>query len=548
MSRQPDKETLKREGDILSKLNDECQALLRAAQTDPGAPFEGAVLAMLRALRQGDPANWLRMRAMLKTVDGVMIGELDRMTAPALGRGNGDGKQGQSLEWEDPEPWPGPVDGAALLDEIKGLLEHYAALPEGGSRAIALWALYSWVFDAFSVCPNLMVTAPERGSGKTQVSELLSWMVPRPKPVSDASAAAIIRSIERDRPTLLFDEAQSFLKRKTDDPTRGILLAGFTLRFASVERCAGDLNEPRRYSTFAPKAMNGINLAGVDDKLTSRSIVIPMMRATKSLPELRADRDPVGEDVRSRCARWADDNRAALREADPDMRGRIGREAQPWRPLFAVADMAGGDWPKQIREAADNLAAKAATFADSKTLGVMLLEDVRTVFGSRDRIKSKDLDAALIELPERPWKTYGRGDKPLTPAARGRILAVYGIRSETLRFPDNTDSKGYKRTDLETAWASYLSEPGADQPVDPLTSCKTRHFEDSRPVDDTSSVNGSDALGNPTKQGGSMGQRVGAEVKEERELKTDALPVPLLSQPPLKSAAAEAYQRAKDGE
>ena len=45
-----------------------------------------------------------------------------------------------------------------------------------------------------------------------------------------------------------------------------------------------------------------------------------------------------------------------------------------------------------------------------------------------------------------------------------------------------------------------------------------------------------------------MGQRVGAEVKEERELKTDALPVPLLSQPPLKSAAAEAYQRAKDGE
>ena len=37
---------------------------------------------------------------------------------------------------------------------------------------------------------------------------------PYPMPVSDASAAAIIRGIERDHPTLLLDEAQHFLKRR----------------------------------------------------------------------------------------------------------------------------------------------------------------------------------------------------------------------------------------------------------------------------------------------------------------------------------------------
>ena len=68
------------------------------------------------------------------------------------------------------------------------------------------------------------------------------------KPVSDASAAAIIRGIERDGPTLLFDEAQSFLKRKGDDPIRGVLLASFARRFANVERVEGDGHEVRTFS------------------------------------------------------------------------------------------------------------------------------------------------------------------------------------------------------------------------------------------------------------------------------------------------------------
>ena len=255
--------------------------------------------------------------------------------------------KGRPVEWDDPEPWPESINGAELLGELKAKVEHYAFVPAGGAEAVALWALYTWVFPAFAISPYLMVTAPEREAGKTRVTELLSWMVRRAKPVSDASAAAIIRGIESDGPTLIFDEAQHFLKRRPEDPIRGILLAGFTKRFATVERCEGDANQVRAFSTFAPKAMNGRNLAGMDDMLTSRSIVIPMTRANRPLPELRADRDPVGEDLRRQCARWAADNEAGLREADPDTGGRIGRIAQVWRPLFAIADAAGGNWPTQ---------------------------------------------------------------------------------------------------------------------------------------------------------------------------------------------------------
>ena len=78
----------------------------------------------------------------------------------------------------------------------------------------------------------------------------------------------------------------------------------FAKRFATVERCEGEAHEVRAFSTFCPKALNGRKLAAIDDMLTSRSVVVPMMRATRPLPELRADRDPAGEDLRRQCARW----------------------------------------------------------------------------------------------------------------------------------------------------------------------------------------------------------------------------------------------------
>ena len=369
--------------------------LLDRTKADPGAPFEHA--EALAGMRSKTPADWARVKALLKAA-GVTLGDLER--AMGAGDANGDGKPGRPVEFEDSEPWDVPVEGAALLDALVALLERYVSLPKGGAVAVALWALYTWSFRAFPVSPNLMITAPERGSGKTQLTDLISWMVPRPFPVSDTTAAAIFRIIEHEAPTLLFDEAQGVLKRRNpDDPTKTILLGSFSKRFANVPRTNKDTGEVRMFSTFAPKVLNGLRLAPIDDAFTSRCIVVPMTRATCAYPELRDDRDPAGEDIRRQCARWRDDHQSALREADPEMRGRIGRIAQVWRPLLAIADAVGGEWPEKARAAADVLAAVAGTFADGETLGTMLLADVRAVFdakGNPDRIKSDDLDDAGV--------------------------------------------------------------------------------------------------------------------------------------------------------
>ena len=145
--------------------------LVERAKTDAGAPFETDMMAKLAELQRDKIAEWQRLCPRLKDA-GVTIGKLERAIARSA-RKDGDGLQGQPLHWDEVEPCPDPVDGAALLDELVELIRKHASLPDGGAEAVALWALYAWCFRAFGVCPNLMITAPERESGKTCVTELL---------------------------------------------------------------------------------------------------------------------------------------------------------------------------------------------------------------------------------------------------------------------------------------------------------------------------------------------------------------------------------------
>ena len=85
----------KREAEIRAKLPDDVVALIDAAKLDPGAPFETAAVALLSGLRADDPTAWSRAQAMLKVIDGVTLGDLDRMTAPA--GGESDGRQGGAI-------------------------------------------------------------------------------------------------------------------------------------------------------------------------------------------------------------------------------------------------------------------------------------------------------------------------------------------------------------------------------------------------------------------------------------------------------------------
>ena len=354
------------------------------------------------------------------------------------------------------------MDGAALLTELADMYKQYAVLPPGAPEALALWTLYTYVFDAADVNPRLQLTSPLMRCGKTRVLETLSLLASRPLPASNVSPSAIFRVIEQTAPTLLIDEADTFAK--DNEELRGLLNSGHTRRTAFVLRSVpiGDNQwEARKFSTWAPMALSGIGR--LFPTLEDRSIRIVLKR---KLPTEKVSRLPVRDDaepfagLRRQCVRWAHDHVEAIRSTDPpEPPGLNDRAADNWRPLCAIAEVAGGDWPARVQQ---TIAALTAADGDNEGLGVLLLKDMQSAFKDKnvDAISSEALAEHLHWLEERPWLEYGRGTerKPISKGQIARLLRPFEIRPKTIRV-GNATPKGYALDACQDAFQRYISLP-----------------------------------------------------------------------------------------
>jgi Protein of unknown function (DUF3631) len=383
------------------------------------------------------------------------------------------------------EPWDAPVSGATLLADIAQTFARYIVLPKGASDALALWTLHAWTADAGDISPFLVLISPTKRCGKTNALIILLYLTPRSELASNISASAIFRYIEDVRPTLLIDEADSFLK--DNEEMRGILNSGHTKAAAHVIRNVevNGEHKPRRFSTWAPKAIATIRVLA--DTLEDRAIVLLLQRKPKTAKVARLRRRDSDEFaiLRRQTARWAADNFSALTDPEPAIPDALNdRAADNWRPLLAIADIAGGEWPKRARDAACLLSGEGH---DATSANVELLADIRLAFGDADEIRSIDLVAKLIADPERPWTDWKNG-KPLTQKQLGNLLGAFGIASETVHIKGLPDAKGYKRARFEGAWEAYLpSKPPGQNTLapqsDPSEASKRPNADGSRTSD-----------------------------------------------------------------
>jgi hypothetical protein len=216
------------------------------------------------------------------------------------------------------------------------LFSRHAILHEGAAEVLALWTLHTYLIDAARVTPRLALTSPDKRCGKTTLVGILQAVVFRAMPASNISPAAVFRTIERYQPTLLIDEADTFLRE--NDELRGVLNSGHTRDAAFVVRVAGENHDPCQFSTWAPVAIALIG--ALPSTLADRSIGIPMRR---KLPRERVERLPLDlkarcADVRRRCMRWAEDHLERLKGMEPHqvqkIRGRPTRDGYdcPWLP------------------------------------------------------------------------------------------------------------------------------------------------------------------------------------------------------------------------
>jgi Protein of unknown function (DUF3631) len=392
---------------------------------------------------------------------GCRVPMLDRLVEAERGKANGT-LQGSIVTLPDVEVWPERVNGAEVLRNLGESFTRYLALPDGGADSLALWCAHTHLFDAFICSPRLNITSPERGCGKSTLRDVVSLFVPRPVLTENLTVAVLFRLVHAHAPVILADEYDAWLK--DNEELRGLLNAGHR-RGAAVYRCEGDGREVRGFNAYTPAVLCGIG--ALPGTLQDRSIVLRLDRARAGELSVRFDpRHTESEkELCRQLARWCADNRGRIQEIDPVLPdGVFNRLADNWRPLFAIAEAAGEDWPKRCADAFAKLSSHDD--ADNESLRVNLLADIRQIFTS-ERMFSKDVIDALKEMAERPWPEVCRG-KPITERWLARNLAGFGIHSKTLRIGDER-AKGYEAADFSEAFERYLPPEERDSIRDSVT-------------------------------------------------------------------------------
>src|SRR5262245_21628928 len=343
------------------------RALARQEGREPKRPTDIPVIGELASL---DILKYELQRDTAASGLGIRVSALDKLVKD---RRTVTEDESVGLPHWNVEPLADPVDGAALLNNLQQVFRRYIILPRGADIALPLWVLHAWTVDAGDVSPLMVLVSPTKRCGKTSVLIVLYFLTPRSELSSNITAPALFRYIEDVRPTLLIDEADSFAR--DNEELRGILNSGHTKAAANVIRNVD--HKPRRFSTWAPKAI--ATISALADTLEDRAVVVRLQRKPPgaTVERLRRRDNADFAALRSQVARWAADNFDKLADPDPKMPGLNDRAADNWRPLLAIADLAGGTWPEKARGAACLLSGGEQDGA----IGVELLKDIRSAFG-----------------------------------------------------------------------------------------------------------------------------------------------------------------------
>jgi hypothetical protein len=452
--------------------------------------------------------------------------------APLKSPSGGDAKaeragKPRGLEFEDVEPATEPVDGAALLDEITSVFERYIVLPDGAARAMALWSAHTHLMETFDVTPLLALSSPTKRCGKTTALRVLGGLVHRALPASGISAAAIYRTVEQHEPTLLIDEMDAM---KENEDLRGVLNSGHTRDLAFVIRVAGDgaNMEPRRFSTWCPKVL--AHIGRLPGTLEDRAIRILMRRKLPGERRERVRRRQLALTLRpihQKLVRWSKDVLEIVAGAEPELPESLDdRAVDNWEPLLAIADAAGGRWPSEARKVALALSGERANDEADDNPGVLLLGDLRTLIEAGDvdvtnGLAAEDVCTALRKLPDRPWRSWGKGKDGLQPVHLARLLRPFGCVSKAIRSGAQGGIRRYAQAPVQDAFGRYLPAVPPN-PQHPQQAPVPQH---ANPVDSASVADVADVAGLEGRCGSAQdGERVSPLTSADRAHPTDGNP------------------------
>jgi putative DNA primase/helicase len=395
----------------------------------------------------------------------VLDGIVQKLRAPSID--DGTDQQGSQISFEAIEPWNDAVDGKTLIDDMMKAIRSHVILNEHLALASSLWIIHAHAIEVADHTPRLQIKSPTHRCGKTTLLRVIKAMVPKPINTENITTAALFRLIERYQPTLMIDEADSFLKRddgRDNEELRGILNAGHARSDGGIIRTVGENFEPKIFKVFGPicfawKVRRGMQVA---ETIADRSITIELRRRLpdEKITRLRSNRMGHLHVLGRRAARWFADHKASLIDHDPELPEELNDRAQDnWRLLIAIADLMSKELGNNARTAAIKIAEEA--IQSDEDYSIMVLADVAEIFRIKntDRLKTTDIIDALKNLKDRPWAEYWKG-QPITHRGLAGLLKPYGIKPKTIRFGQGKYdvAKGYWAAPILEAKKRFVEE------------------------------------------------------------------------------------------
>lgn len=356
-----------------------------------------------------------------------------------------------------PKSWGSSVDGIDLLDEIKALLKEHVYCQEDYYNAITLWIVFTWFIDVVHFSPILNIKSPQKRCGKSTLLEFLEKLTYKSLLINNISPAAFFRIFDAYKPTMLIDEADTYLNNNDKEFFRSIINAGHKRGNCFIYRTDTSGNKsltPIRFNVWGAKAIAGIgNLAPT---IVDRSITIRLERkpVTTNIKKVIHTEEEVFNTIKAKINRFVLDNYSIVKASKPSMPEYLNdRVRDNWEPLFAIADVAGGNWSETIRKTAVSL---SKNYIENEDVEITLLKTIKDYFESNKttKVHSYQLISFIVEDETSVLSTFNH-HRPITPAQIASILKVFDIFPKNIRI-GNVNKKGYEYDSFINIFDAYL--------------------------------------------------------------------------------------------
>jgi putative DNA primase/helicase len=365
----------------------------------------------------------------------------------------------------------------ALLQEVINKVDKHLAARSHEVLAIALWVAMAWIYEVATHSAYLVATSAEPDSGKSTLLGILSFLVPNPFTAVESTGPSIFRFVDREKPTLLVDEADDLFQRKAD--VKHIFNAAWT-RGAKIARqvSINGVSTTVWFDPFCPKAVGLLGM-NIPRTLSGRSIVIKLWPKT---PDEKQNFDHSDDEefltLRRKLTRWAADNAATVKGGTPLLPANFSnRLAANWKLLLAIGELASGSWPRQAREAAERL-----SHTNRKpSWGVKMLQAFAAIFATgRKTISSQEVVAILTADLDDVWCSYNHGG-PITQRQVAAVLEPFDVHPVVIHpnKRSNLSPRGYKLEQFHDVFARFCP-PIRTSAHDPDRRCRNDRCADVR--------------------------------------------------------------------